>query len=395
MNEVEARTVFDSLSGNSGLTEEFIYTKTPEKGVLYKVLSGSTVDANQLGYIVKCVLRNNRNLRVYENKQGILVVRKGKAGQMFYLKPDNYTVTDDAYVLSLREDFKKISNIVTSDDEKNFLLWFICTHQAQMFELASSSDNSTWNKTNFLTTKILIPEKEEIAQIAELYSSILNLVNKIAELIGSIIKLKLKNIDTCDFINKGIIPISKLLKYVSRNDALSEEGIYKRLPDKDDKEPIQVLSGSSENIYYGKISSKIPNIHTLDEKQGLHVISRGQAGKIAFMPLGRYATNTNAFLFYLKSDIEEKAEITSAEDRETYIKFLRIYLQPIFYHASSESDLSVFPLTELMKNLQVPLFVYSESMRKMVQECDILDYYENRLSTISSQLDSLLQKQIV
>jgi len=107
------------------LTEEFIYTKLATKGTLYEVLSSSTTGMTRLGFVPMCVLDNDRTLRVFEGKHGILVARNGRAGQMTYLKPGNYTINDHAYILSVRDDFKKVANISTPDDERRFLLWFI------------------------------------------------------------------------------------------------------------------------------------------------------------------------------------------------------------------------------------------------------------------------------
>ena len=385
-------SVFNCMSGNSGLTEEFIYAKLATKGTLYQVLSSSTIGLTRLGFIPMCTLDNGRVLRVFKGKHGILIARNGKAGQMTYLKPGNYTINDHAYILSLRDDFKKATGIPTPDDERRFLLWFICAFQSKVYEFASKTDNATWNKSDFLKMSIGIPKAEEILDIAKLYGDCLNILNEAQKLSERIAELKAKSINTADITSKGEIPISKLLGYVSRNDSLSEEGIYHHLPDSDDKEPIQVLSGSSKNLLYGKVSSAIQGVHILNNKSGLHVVSRGRAGRITFLPMGRYATNTNAFLFYLLPELMPEAGVTNAEQENTYLRFLRIYLQPIFYGASSESDLSVFPLTDLMSKLNIPLFVYGEQMRNMVEEYSVIDKYESQLESVLGRLDGLLHK---
>ncbi len=387
-------SIFNCMSGNSGLTEGFIYTKLTTKGTLYQVLSGATSGMNKLGYIPICMLDNGKALRVFENKHGILVARKGKAGQMTYLKPGAYTINEDAYILSLRDDFKKTNNIASSEDERKFLLWFICVFQSRVYEFSSKSDNATWNKSDFLTMAVSIPRTEEIAEIAQLYEDCLNIMGKAQGISSRIAELRAKSIDTIKVASKGEVSINKVLAYVSRNDSLSEEGIYHHLPDKHDKEPIQVLSGSNKNLFYGKVNSAFSGIHILNNKSGLHVVSRGCAGKITFLPVGKYATNTNAFLFYLLPELMAEAGVTNVEQEDIYLIFLGIYLQPIFYGASSESDLSVFPLTYLMSKMEIPLFVYGEQMRDMVEKYSVIDKYENRLDSILGRLDSLLHKQI-
>ncbi len=394
MMRILATKVFDCLSGNSGLTEEFIYSKVAQNEPLYQVLSSSTLGTTKLGFIPQCVI-NEKTLKVFEDKQAILVARNGKAGQMTYLKRGKYTINDHAYILSLKEDFKDVLDISTDEQERDFLLWFIHTYQSKFYEYSSTSDNATWNKSDFLKMEIDIPSPQYVSKMAKLYERCLYLLSHIQEAIQKLNDLQSKNIDTMNTENKGDIPIKDLLGYVSRNDALSEEGIYHRLPDKNDREPIRVLSGSSESIYYGMVGSKTSRIHFIDNKQCLHVISRGQAGRITYLKKGKYATNTNAFLFYLLPSIKNKLGISNDEEEMTYLKFLRIYLEPIFCHASSESDLSVFPLTELMENMVMPLFLYGTHMKCVVQKYNILGSYSSALKSLQTRLDSLLLKQIV
>jgi len=92
-------------------------------------------------------------------------------------------------------------------------------------------------------------------------------------------------------------------------------------------------------------------------------------------------------------DIKGDAGINDDEREMVYLKFLRIYLQPIFYHASSESDLSVFPLTYLMDTLLVPLFIYSDNMKTVIQRYDVLDSYNYQFEILHGRLTTLLGKQ--
>ena len=117
MSTISVTQVFNCLSGNSGLTEEFIYTKINKVGTPYEVLSSSTLETTKLGFIPKCTLNNNNELKVFEQKQGILVARNGKAGQMTYLKPGNYTINDHAYIFNLRDDFKREYDVTSFDDD--------------------------------------------------------------------------------------------------------------------------------------------------------------------------------------------------------------------------------------------------------------------------------------
>ena len=98
------------LSGNSGLTEEFIYKKLNYEGPRYKVLSGSTDPKEYLGKVPLCTIQG-RKLKIFNRKQGLLVTRKGKAGSIRYLDKGRYTINDDAYILYLREDCEYLLNL--------------------------------------------------------------------------------------------------------------------------------------------------------------------------------------------------------------------------------------------------------------------------------------------
>ena len=176
-------SVFDCMSGNSGLTEEFIYTKLTTKDTLYEVLSSATTGMSRLGFIPMCFLDNGKALKVFEGKHGILIARNGKAGQMTYLKPSAFTINDHAYILSLRNDFKKATNIVTPDQERRFLLWFICTFQSKVYEYTSKTANATWNKSDFMKMSINIPTQRKIEEVAKLYEDCLQTMNEAQQIL--------------------------------------------------------------------------------------------------------------------------------------------------------------------------------------------------------------------
>ena len=180
MNNIVISTIFNCLSGNFGLTEEFIYSKIIQKETRYAVLSSSTMQATRLGFIPTCTLKNNKTLKVFEGKQGILIVRNGRAGQMNFLESGKYTINDHAYILNLKDDFKQEHIIITSEDEKQFLLWFIFCYQPKVYEYSSKTANATWNKTDFMRkTNISIPNKETVNVIANLFGDCLQTINKI------------------------------------------------------------------------------------------------------------------------------------------------------------------------------------------------------------------------
>jgi hypothetical protein len=76
--QVPISSILDCMSGNSGLTEEFIYQQSLRDGKRYTVLSSSTEEDTKMGEIPLCEL-NGKPLKVFEQKEGLLVIRNGKA----------------------------------------------------------------------------------------------------------------------------------------------------------------------------------------------------------------------------------------------------------------------------------------------------------------------------
>ncbi len=171
--------IVDYLGGNSGLTEKEIYQKSLIDGQKYTILSGSTSEDTRLGKIAMCGI-NGRPLKIFNDKDGILVVRKGKAGATAFLKQGDYTVTDDAYILFLKDDcIYQIS-----------LKWLMIQYHETFLEYASSSDNGTWNMTGFFkNVTVDIPSFNEQMEVVNKYEELEDTENKLNS-----IKLKIDNL---------------------------------------------------------------------------------------------------------------------------------------------------------------------------------------------------------
>lgn len=157
--DISVIDVFDCMGGNSGLTEREIYQKVYLSGDKYKVLSGSTSDDRELGKVPIFFL-NGKRIKTFQDKEGILVIRKGKAGATKFLPPNKYTLTDDAYILFLKADCKY----------EILLKWFIIQYSNVFMDYASSSDNGTWNMTGFFENVTLdIPDGAEQRAIIDKY----------------------------------------------------------------------------------------------------------------------------------------------------------------------------------------------------------------------------------
>ena len=163
--DVPASILLKAIGGNSGLTEEYLYSLLLHQGERkYRLLTGS-IDVERSPRIHLCQHPKNpdRTITVFSG-EAIHVVRKGKAGHVNYLKPDDYTLNDDAYLL------------VDSGKHgcKLSLEWLVATHRHVFREYASNSDNGTWNMGGFFahaTFDIPSYDQQELALKGDITNS--------------------------------------------------------------------------------------------------------------------------------------------------------------------------------------------------------------------------------
>lgn len=181
---VPIKILLNCLSGNSGLIEELIYEKSQLEGLRYTVLSSSTTEKTRLGQIPMCYI-NDKPLKVFEDKKGILVIRNGKAGTTFFLEKGKYTINDHAYILSLKKNLKY----------EVMLKWLMVQYRKDFFEYSSSSDNGTWNKTGFFKNmKVDLPSIDEQKKVLKVYEKLEQLEKKLGNIKNRIESLFTKQI---------------------------------------------------------------------------------------------------------------------------------------------------------------------------------------------------------
>lgn len=190
VQNIPIRDVIDCMSGNSGLTEELIYNKSNAEGTRYQVLSASTIPDTAMGYIPKSVIPTTsgkkRELNTFEGKDGLLVVRKGKAGGTKYLPEGKYMINDDAYILSVMDDCPYQID----------LRWLAIACKTDFLAYASNSDNGTWNKTGFFdNVTIDIPSHEEQERLVETVEKALRYKRRLDEAKHRLDDLLTKEID--------------------------------------------------------------------------------------------------------------------------------------------------------------------------------------------------------
>ena len=179
-SNVPVAELFECMGGNSGLTEAFIYEHQNDAGIKCRVLSGATIDANELERISEDVLLKGKRLK-FCNGEGILVIRKGDAGNVRYLPKDNYTINDDAYILTVKENCKYDIN----------LKWFSVYYGKVFKDYASGNSNGTWNKTGFFSNAYVnIPSLSFQQKVVEYYDYLNMVKNKCREIQGEIQKIR-------------------------------------------------------------------------------------------------------------------------------------------------------------------------------------------------------------
>ncbi len=145
--------LFDSIGGNAGLTEQYVYQNLQSSEERkYVLLTGSIlIDKDNKIPLLAKPKNKTKKIKVFSG-EGIHVIRKGLAGRINYLENGDYTSNDDAYILKM----KKTCPLSIS------LKWFTKVYAKKFIQFASQSDNGTWNKTAFFDdAKFDIPSLKE------------------------------------------------------------------------------------------------------------------------------------------------------------------------------------------------------------------------------------------
>lgn len=173
--DIPISEILNCLSGNSGLTEEYLYSRMQDVAERkYRILTAST-DPKSSRYIHRCKhpKDSNKMIAVVEERPVIHVVRIGKAGTVTYFDKGNYTITENAYLLYLKDSLKYEVN----------LKWLMYTLMSTFNEYSNVAEYGTWNKTAFFkNVKIGIPVFDEQSQVVEAYNELENLEKKLVEI---------------------------------------------------------------------------------------------------------------------------------------------------------------------------------------------------------------------
>jgi len=187
---VPINRILDYQGGNPGLTEETIYQKILQTGERYEVISGSTVQELRLGTIPITKIKA-RQLKTFTNKDGILVIRVGKAGMSFFLKKGKYTITDNVYILYLKDNCQYKIN----------LKWLMYQLKAIFFQYSPTAEYGAWNMTGFFENVYIgIPSETEQNLVVKKYEKIEELENTLKMILYKIETLQSKQISVPVFV---------------------------------------------------------------------------------------------------------------------------------------------------------------------------------------------------
>jgi len=248
------------------------------------------------------------------------------------------------------------------------------------------------NKEIIEDVEIEIPKKQFQEKELKSYKKLEIIKNQI-ELVKDEVKKVLQKSLVLEFTNTKEVLLSTIFEYTSRNDVLSEEGIYNMSSNLNDSgNNITVISGKTDGIYgYVPMYS---DLHILSDKPCLQVVTRGvNAGTIKFLSTGIYATNTNAMLLSIKGSIKNGLNFKKTQDEVVFLKFFETYLQPIFYDYRSSGDHSVFPLTKAINDISIPHIKYNKNVLGIVKKYEKINEYQKELTFILNKIEKLLSKQ--
>ncbi len=278
--------------------------------------------------------------------------------------------------------------------EKINLEWITYKLRTLFLQVQISKEGVSYiNKEIVEEYEIDIPDEKLQLRELNYYRKLNNLRLKFEDIENKINTFKNKNLILNNLPDNEII-LSEIMDYVSRNDELSEEGLYTRSQGIEKvKKKITVISGSTDDSY-----GEIPfdsTIHSINNRPCLQVITRGRAGNLRFLPCGNYATNTNSLLLLIKEKKLDELNIKNIEGESIYLKFLEVFLQPFFSEYCSSADLSVFPLTDAIKEISIPLFRYSDRMKNIVKKYDLFDTYRVICIKELNRINELFSKELV
>lgn len=170
--------ILDVCGGSSFLTEEFLYNNSDNLEERIPVYTGAVNFSGK--YVNK-----NKARKIFNDC--LKITRKGQAGALAYIDGE-FTINDDAYVLKIKEKYKKVINVY-------FLQFYLSTIISKA--VSAEDGNGTFNKTKFKAMEIVLPRIDIQNKIGALYSTYM----KLYKIYNETNQLRIEiNKNICDFI---------------------------------------------------------------------------------------------------------------------------------------------------------------------------------------------------
>ena len=378
--------ILSCISGNQGLTEEAIYQNILGKGQRYKVLSGSTIEETKMGEIPLCNL-NEKPLQVFEDREGILVIRNGKAGSTFYLNKGKYTITDHAYILILNNNCPyEVS-----------LRWFMYKYRWLFYQYISSSDNGTWNMTGFFkNAKVDIPSFEQQQKFVALYEKIEGLNQKCLSLrLRLTVLLNRQHQYPYKKFQARNVPILRIIDFMAGNSGLTEEYVYSQIQEISEKR-YRILTGSidyDKRKFIHRCVSPTNHKELISVIEGhpiIHIVRKGKAGASKYLEAGDYTCNDDAYLLFLKNS-NENTIIDGKSSYDINLKWLFYEERQKFFEYATASDNGTWNKTNFLKEMKIDVPSYEEQI-KMIAFYENIEQMKTKIESVSNHIGNILKK---
>jgi restriction endonuclease S subunit len=300
------------------------------------------------------------------------------AGKIFY-REGKFTIGRNCMGLRPKKKYQNKLN----------LKWFAHSFQNLFYRLRIGDPQGQRSLNKLLLQRVLIEIPHSDIQDNQLgkYASLLNLKKKI-----NVVQNELKSIIIFQKIYPSDSIIAKdkielIVNIIGGNSGLTEEFIYHNLPDRDE-DKIEILTGATlERTAMGFISKNAkPNNRNLKIfiAPAILVVRKGIAGKMTYIPKGRFTTNDDAYVLTSKREWKDKINLEWFTDN----------YQELFYKiVTSKSDNATF--SKEYAERQIIQLPHINDQNRIVSKLTPLKTLINELQIIEKKIDDLLEYTII
>lgn len=341
-------------SGNGGLTEEFIYKNQPQsEDNSVKVFSSSTIEQTSFKNIDKnAIFPDGKKLKIYKS-EGVIIARNGKAGKMTYVNGGSYCLNDHAYILQVKEKYKKNINI-------RFVMHYLKSIITK-FVTSDKKGNQTFNKTLFMECIVELPDIKQQNLYAEEFNNLENISVKIDACLEEMNQV-LNRIPKAT--HGKYEQINTVFKLISEDRRLTEEYIYSH----QGKYP----------VYSAQIEGEYGRINTFSfEGDVLTVVQYGDSGNVVLRQ-GKLNIGRNCCGLIPKPEYVDKVNML-------YFKYA---LQNVFILNSKGESLKSLSQTTIKNTLFFMPKI--EIQNAIAEELLRIENLKSNLQLVKKRLDFLL-----